>query len=122
MYKFEKLGTVKNLSSTGRKITITTDDKINAVCDLIKKQFGMSVRRVAVASNISKSNVQRITKSILNLYSNKIKLLHELKAPDYKKRIKFAEWFLSIKGIEKKGLGALADNCPWTTSDREFMD
>jgi hypothetical protein len=36
------------------------------------------------------------------LYPYKIKLIHELKAPDYNKRIKFAEWFLSIEGIEKK--------------------
>ncbi len=74
---FKKLGTVENLPSTGRKKTATTYNKIDEVCDLIKNKLGMIVRRVAVASNISKSSVQRINKSVLNFYPYKIKLIHE---------------------------------------------
>lgn len=99
--KFKKLGTVENLPSTGRKKTATTDDKINEVCDLMKNKLGMSVRRAALASNISIGSVHKIAKSIINLFPYKIKILHELKPPDYNKRKKFSEWFLSINGIEK---------------------
>ena len=60
----------------------------------------MSIRRAAQSSNVSVGTAHKIARSILNLYPYKIKILHELKPPDYEKRIKFANWFLSAQGIQ----------------------
>ena len=100
--KFNKLGTVENQTSSGRKITVTTDEKVEEICTLMKDNLGMSVRRTASIAKVSPSTVQKIARSILQLYPYKIKILHELKPLDYGKRIQFATWFLSDSFIATK--------------------
>ena len=61
----------------------------------------MSLRRTARATGISLGSVHIIASGILNLYPYRIKLLHELKPPDYGRRKKFAKWFQDTPFVER---------------------
>ena len=74
---------------------------VSEVCELMKGKLAVSIRRTSEATGISYGSVQKIVKSILKLHPYKLKILHQLKPPDYAKRVAFAKWFLSIKDLAK---------------------
>jgi hypothetical protein len=61
----------------------------------------MSIRRTSASAKVSYGTVYRKARSVLNLHPYKIKILHQLKPPDYEKRKAFANWFLSIEWLKK---------------------
>jgi hypothetical protein len=66
--KFKKLGTVENRAKPGRPRSVTTDAKIDEICNLMKNNLGMSIRRTAAAAKVSCGTVHKIARSILNVY------------------------------------------------------
>lgn len=99
--KFIKTGSVKDLPKTGRPKTARTEENIKRVEMMLKNKPAISIPRVALSLNLSKTSVYRIANQDLNLFPYKIHLVHELQPGDPERRIMFANWFLSIPGIEK---------------------
>ena len=98
--KFRKTGSVANIPSTGHPKTAITDEMIDEVSNGLKNLPGISIRRVQMGLPISYGSVYTIARGILQLFPYKIKILHQLKPLDFEKRIKFANWFLSVENIE----------------------
>jgi len=97
--KLESIGSVQDKPRTGAPKKATTDEKMEEIRLLLQDSPGMSIKRVHLANGISVGSVHSIAAGILNLYPYRIKILHQLKSPDFGKRKKFAEWFLSSPTI-----------------------
>lgn len=99
--KFNLTGSVHDLLRSGRPKSATTDDKVEECRVLLENNPGMSLRRTALATGISYGSVHSIARESLDLYPYRIQLRHQIKPPDYARRIKFAEWFRDTPDIER---------------------
>ena len=97
--KFESIGSVQDKPRTGAPKTATKDEKIEEIRLLIQDSPGISIMRVHFATGISVGSVHSIATGILNFYPYRIKILHQLKPPDFGRRKKIAESFLSSPTI-----------------------
>ena len=68
----------------------------NKIKDLISEKPNLSIRKLAVDSEISYELAKMILKDDLKLKPYKPPVLHELQPADYEKRVKFAQWFLKL--------------------------
>jgi hypothetical protein len=66
----------------------------NKIKDLISEKPNLSIRKLAVDSEISYEFARMILKDDLKLKLYKtLNVLHELQPAYYEKRVKFAQWF-----------------------------
>ena len=94
--KFEKTGSVNHVARKVPKHSVKRLQAKNKIKDLISEKPNLSIRKLAVDSEISYELVRMILKDDLKLKPYKPPVLHELQPADYEKRVKFAQWFLKL--------------------------
>lgn len=98
--KFEKNGSVYDLPPIQQKIDEKREEAKNHLIDLIEEMPRLSIRKASKATGMSYGSVQRMLKEDLHLKPYKEQEYHKLLPTDYKKRVQFAEWALSLQEEE----------------------
>lgn len=88
--RFERTGSIKDESRSGRPAAATNDNKSLEVLQTVVENVHSSVRRVAQETNISKSSVHKILKTY-KYHPYKLRLVQELLEDDFQKRIEFCD-------------------------------
>ena len=65
--------------------------------ELIKENASLSIGKLSVAAQILYGTTRSILLDDLGLKPYRRKIFHELESGDYQKRIRFAEWCLSLQ-------------------------
>lgn len=102
--KFEKTGSVNFTPSEHKKMSKKREEAKNEIEILLEEDPSLSVRKLAVAVGVSYSLTRDILLEDLHLKPYKIHEYHKLEPADYKKRVNFASYFLSLPARTKKFL------------------
>jgi hypothetical protein len=94
--KFKKNGSIHELPRPNRKINPMMEKAKNDITDLISENPKLSIRKLSCATGISYGSVINFLKEDLHLKPYKEHIYHKLEATDNAKRLKFAEWVLSL--------------------------
>jgi hypothetical protein len=95
MKKFEQTGSVINISSPGRPVSVTGETTQNEVTSILEENPQTSIRQVSSQLDISRSSIRRVYKSLG--YKPYIpRLIHELNEDDFDRRIEYCETLLSL--------------------------
>jgi hypothetical protein len=81
-----------------KKRSLDEDNLLNKtlqISEMIQESPTTSIRKLASATEISRSSVQRILRKQLRLKAYKIQMLQELKEQDFPKRVQFCETLLN---------------------------
>ena len=97
--RFRETGSVIDKPRSGRP-SLLTDDAISNVSKRMETSPQKSVRRLSQESGLSPTTTHKALKK-LELHPYRIRVVHELKEPDYEKRSFFCNWFKTL--IEKNG-------------------
>ena len=98
-HKLQATGSVNNLNkkaetpSSGRKLTATSNDNVNAVRDSVRRSPKTSIRRHSQELGLSCATVQRILIKDLQLYPYWIQIKHKLTPADMAKHDVMCWWF-----------------------------
>lgn len=92
---FRVKAAARSYPSSTRKKRTRNPDAIKSVKDAITENSRASIRRLAAATSISRSSLQRILRLDLELYPYKIQLGQALKPQDYQTRLEFCETMLA---------------------------
>ena len=96
--RFMSTGSIKNRATSGRPISVTTEQKKMEVAQALVQNSHLSLRRVALNQEISKNSVHRILKSI-KFHPYKMHLVQELNEDDPDRRNEFCD--LMIDRIDR---------------------
>ena len=93
--KFEKTSSVNFVPRKQPKASLKRLQGKNRIKLLISEKPNLSIRKLAVDSQISYESTRKILKDDLNLKPFKTQAVQKLEVADYEKRVQFAEWFLN---------------------------
>lgn len=99
--KFEKTGSVTYQPPNEKKITEKRKETKNKLENLMTEDSSLSTRKVASALGVSRSLILTVLHDDMHLKSYKYQQWHKLEEYDYKKRVEFAQWFLSLRPSSK---------------------
>ena len=95
MNKFEQTGSLLNISSPSRPVSVTGETTENVVSSILEKDPQTSARQMRSQVGISRSSIQRAYKSLgYKLYIPI--LIHELNEDNFDQRIEYCEILLSL--------------------------
>lgn len=95
MNKFEETGSVSNIDSPGRPVSVTDQTTKDEVSSILEREPQTSPRQMSSNLNISRTSVRRIYKS-LGFKPYIPRLVQELNEDDPDRRIEYCETFLSL--------------------------
>ncbi len=95
MNKFEQTGSVLNIDSPGRPVSVTNQTTKDEVSSILEEKPVTSTRQMSSTLNISRSSVRRIYKS-MGFKPYIPRLVQELNEDDFDRRIGYCETFLSL--------------------------
>jgi Helix-turn-helix domain (DUF4817) len=96
--KFNKTGSVDNLTGKNRKISQKRKDTKIVLEGVVAEKPDLSINEAAQVAGISRELARMVLKEDLNLKPHKLHQYHELKPSDPAKRLDFCIWF---KGLSK---------------------
>jgi len=94
--KFEKMVLETPKTKKVEKVTPKRLEAKIALKNVVTEKPKISIRKASKASGFSYGLCQKVLKSDLGLKPYKRSYVHQLKTPDYQKRVIFAEWFLKL--------------------------
>lgn len=108
---FHRTGNVANRHDGGRPPT--SDELINAVREIYKREPSTSVRSAATQLGVSHTTVHNILRKALSFYPYRIQTLQALRGADHQKRLEFAQHVRSQPEGSKRYLGKIvfSDEC-----------
>ena len=98
---FEETGSVAFLSQKRKTISAKRIEAKNQLENVISEFPNLSLRKAATLVNVSHTLVSIILHDDLHLKPYKLHKWHKLEVHDYKKRVQFATWFLSLPQNDK---------------------
>lgn len=99
LYNYNKLENTGSVNHLPRSEPIPSETRQNAkiaIEELIKENASLSIRKLSVAAQTLYGTARSILLDDLGLKPYRRKIVHELEPADYQKRIRFAEWCLSL--------------------------
>jgi hypothetical protein len=94
--RFEATGSVHALPPIHKKIHEKREAAKNDLRSLVLENPTISIRKASCAVGMSYESVRTLLKEDLHLKPYKLHEFHELKGPDYAKRVKFAKWIRAL--------------------------
>jgi hypothetical protein len=95
MKKFEETGSVLDISPSGRPVSVTGQNVMDKVSEILAEDSQTSTRRMGLQLNISQFSVRTIYEK-MGLKPYVPRLIHELNEDDFDRRIEFCETFFSL--------------------------
>jgi len=99
LYNYNKLENTGSVNYIPRKETVISHKRENAkiiIEESVKEDASLSIRKLSVAAQISYGTTRSVLRDDLGLKPYRRQIVHELEPADYEKRVKFANWFLSL--------------------------
>ena len=96
VFRFKETGSIASLPPIQSKINEQREDAKNQLRTLISENPRLSVRKASRAVGMSYGSTRRFLLEDLHLKPFKDQEWHELKKPDYPKRVEFARWLTSL--------------------------
>jgi len=99
LYTYNKLENAGSVNYIPRKETVISHKRENAkiiIEESVKEDASLSIRKLSVAAQISYGTTRSVLRDDLGLKPYRRQIVHELEPADYEKRVKFANWFLSL--------------------------
>jgi hypothetical protein len=94
--KFEKTGSVEYIHRVQPTPTQKREDAKNVINNMVSENPRLSIRKLALTTEVSYSTVRNILVDALHLKPFKFQIYHELQPGDFSKRVDFAQWFLKL--------------------------
>ena len=93
---FEKHGSVAHVPPKRKDTAQKREKAKNQLEKLVSDFLNLSIRKAAVAIDVSPTLVYHVFHDDLHLKPYKFHLWHKLETKDYEKRVNFASWFLNL--------------------------
>ena len=97
--KFNKTGSVDNLTGKNRKISQKRKDAKIVLEEVVSEKPDLSISKAAQVADISRELARLVLKEDLSLKPYKLPQYHELKPGDPAKRLNFCIWFRSLPQV-----------------------
>ena len=108
---FQQTGSIANRHGGGRPRT--SDELINLVREMYKREPKTSIRAAGTQLRVSHTTIRNILRKALSFYPYRIQTLQALHGDDFQRRLEFAQHVRAQQGGAKQYLGKIvfSDEC-----------